>query len=122
MLKRQSSQSRPHFPRRSPNGMVSSRMESDVSRSAFAALVVQLGRLVKVRKSAPQGAGKTEPAYAPYMGSFVTESCRNHDDVGGLAAARCGCREWEKTRTRPAAFTPALTRSPASPPSPDAAR
>src|SRR5271169_1649697 len=33
-------------------------------------------RLVKVRKSAPQDAGKTESAYTPYVGCFVTVSCR----------------------------------------------
>ena len=104
MLKGQSSQSRPHSPRPSQNGMASSRIDPTVP-SAIAAPASNSEGFAKVRKSALEDVGKSESAYIPYVGSLFTESWQNHDM--GLAAARCGCRQWEKTRTRPAAFTPA---------------
>ena len=84
--------------------MASSRIDPTVP-SAFAALASNPEGFAKVRKSALEDIGKSESAYIPYMGSLFTESCRNHDV--GLAAARRGCRELEKTRTPAAAFEPA---------------
>src|ERR1700678_328098 len=71
MLKRQSSQSRPHSPRRSPNGMASSRIDLTVP-SAFAALASNSEGFAKVRKKTLKDVGKSESAYMPYVASLFT--------------------------------------------------
>ena len=40
----------------------------------------QLGKARESSKERASGAGKTEFSFAPYVGYFVTESCRNRDE------------------------------------------